>query len=100
MKLVLQRNPISLILPHKHATLWRHDVRRHTHVRSGQCHIEIRLFAITRFCVFARIIPLPLSGAIAGDLSSQIARSREARRAFPVMQPGVSNVPRANTLNL
>jgi len=84
-------------LPHKHATLWRHDVRD-THVRRGQCHIEIRLFAITRFCVFARIIPLPLSGAIARTCRANRSIARETRRAFPVMQLGVYNVP-ANTLN-
>lgn len=62
-------------------------LERYTSIGGGQCHIEIRLFAITRFCVFARIIPRPaVIESNHETFSSQIVRSRETRRArvFPL----------------
>lgn len=65
----------------------------YTRLRGDQCHIEIRLFAITRFRVFARIIPcLAVIGSnrATREFSSQIVRSRE-KRAFPVTQSPADN---------
>lgn len=83
--------PQAKLGPLSTAQIRNTDVRereRYTRLRGDQCHIEIRLFAITRFRVFARII---LRLAVIGsnratrEFSWQIVRSRE-KRAFPVMQ--------------